>query len=247
MNEEIIQSLGLSKKAAAIYLATLSLGTASIQQISQKSTIKRTSVYDHIDELLHEGFLKKVPVGKRIYYKAVNPEQIQNTLEKRVEQFNAELPGLMQLYAKSSGGPQVQILEGKQGIRRVYEECVDSPMIRVHSNLPDIEKLFYSEVVLIAEGMAEKKVRMRELMPNTDAAKRSSRRFASVAGQLYESRTVDGNVFNDMVIYNNVVAIVRIHELDLYVVRIEDETIATSMKTLYDTAWSAAKPYFPKQ
>ena len=48
---ELIQTLGLSEHEAAVYLAALELGEANIQEISRKSGVKRTSIYNFIDTL----------------------------------------------------------------------------------------------------------------------------------------------------------------------------------------------------
>ena len=43
---ELIKSLGLSEAEIAVYLATLELGQANVQEISRKSGVKRTSIYN---------------------------------------------------------------------------------------------------------------------------------------------------------------------------------------------------------
>ena len=45
MESKAFEYLGLSEKAAKVYVATLSLGTASIQQIARKSGLKRPTTY----------------------------------------------------------------------------------------------------------------------------------------------------------------------------------------------------------
>ena len=57
---EIIKNLGLTTKAAKIYLAALELGEASVQQLAQKSRIKRTTLYYILDELVEAGACAKV-------------------------------------------------------------------------------------------------------------------------------------------------------------------------------------------
>ena len=74
MNSDVLASLGISKKAANVYLAALALGTASVQDIARKVGIKRPTAYLHIEELLRYGILEKVPYNKRFYYRAADPQ-----------------------------------------------------------------------------------------------------------------------------------------------------------------------------
>ncbi len=228
-------------------MAALSLGTASIQKIANAAKLKRSSVYAYIDELLEAGLLEKVPIGKRLYYRATEPERIQQKMKERLNAFENVMGDLTALRNHATAKPRVRILEGREGIREIYNEMLDAPFIRAYSYLPDIERLFPEEVVKISTTMKERGIRMRELMPNKDEARRTARRFGATAGSMYEARMIEGEVFNDNLIYGDVNAILRIHEMDLFVVRIEDASMATSMRTLFDAAWKSAKPYFPRR
>jgi len=54
---KILRNLGLNEKEAKIYLACLELGSATVQEVAQKSSIKRTNIYNLL------GSLKK-----KVYY-----------------------------------------------------------------------------------------------------------------------------------------------------------------------------------
>lgn len=248
MDNSVLQAIGVSNKASAVYIAALPLGTATVQAIASASRMKRTSVYGYINELIDAGVMEKMPRGKRNYYRCVDPQQVRKRIEESAAAFANTMPSLEQLYAQSGVAPKVQFLEGRSGVRQIYGECASAPLIRAFSNLPDIERLFYDEVKDIAKQMVKNGTRLHELMPDLDSTRRTSRRFGSMAGGLYESRILKaGEVFNDMLIYGNTVALLRIHELDLFVVRIEDASIATSFSTLFDAAWNASRPFYPKR
>ena len=71
---ELIQTLGLSEQEVAVYLAALELGEAHIQDISRKSGVKRTSIYNFIDALKERQLLSEIKKGKRKLYSAVSPQ-----------------------------------------------------------------------------------------------------------------------------------------------------------------------------
>lgn len=247
MKPQIIQSIGVSEKASVVYLAALSLGTASVQKISRAAKMKRSSVYGYIDELMRARLLEKIPIGKREYYRSVDPQQIEEKLKQQLATFQNYLPDLINLRNKSTARPRVQLLEGRDGVLQIYKECVEYPFIRAFSYLPDIENIFPNEVQTLGEKMQKEGIRLHEIMPDKPSTRQTARRFGAVAGSLYEARMIDGQVHNDMLIYGNVLAILRIHELDLFVVRVEDDSITTSMRTLFDTAWDGAQQYYPQR
>lgn len=244
--KEILQSIGLSEKASKIYIATLPLGTASIQDIAKAAKLKRASMYPYIEELLEAELVEKAPIGKRVYYRCASPTQIEEKLQNQLQNLQSKLPELQALH-NTSAKPHIQILEGKKGVQHIYKECLTHPFIRSFCYLPDIDKLFHSEVETWGNAMLKDKIRLQELMPNRPETRRTSRQFGAHVGGLYESRMVEGDVYNDMLIYGDTVAILRIQELNLFIVRIEDKTIATSMKTLFDAAWKGATPYYPRK
>lgn len=54
---EKLKNLGLNEKEARVYLAALELGEASVQEIAQKSGVKRVTAHVAIEKLKTEGLL----------------------------------------------------------------------------------------------------------------------------------------------------------------------------------------------
>ncbi len=120
--KKVLEELGFSKNEAKIYLAILSLGLANITEIASKSGINRTALYQYLDRLLKQDFLRKTFKGKRIYYLAQNPKKILTVLDKRKKMAEEVLPLLTELHNSSSAKPIVKFYEGKAGMRSIYRE-----------------------------------------------------------------------------------------------------------------------------
>ena len=234
-------SFGLNEKAAKIYLAALPFGTVSVAQIAQKSGLKRPTVYLYIDELLKRGLMEKSAVGKRQYYRATDIEALLRRVRNSLAELETVLPELAALRATSTGKPQVVILEGEVGIERIYEEVVQAQSFCAWSNLVTVEKLFPHASLNIAEKIKERGITGREIIADTKEARRIARSFLRIAGATYRVRVADSElIHNDNMLYGNVCAMFRLHEFNLFVVRIEDQTIADTMRVLFDMAWRAA-------
>lgn len=241
MDSALLTSLGINEKAATVYLAALPLGTASVAQIAQKTGLKRPTVYLYIDELLQRGLMEKTAVGKRRYFRASDPEELLARIRKNMAELETALPKLAALRGEATGKPQVTILEGKAGIERIYEEVIQSASFCAWSNLVTVEKLFPHASLEIAEKIKERGITAREIIADTKEARRIARSFLRIAGATYRVRVAGGElIHNDNLLYGNVCALFRLHEFNLFVVRIEDQTIADTTRVLFDLAWRAA-------
>lgn len=244
MDSTALTGLGVSPNAAKIYLAALALGTASVQELAKSGELKRPTAYGYIEELLADGLLERVPLGKREFYRATNPHVLQTRAEHRLEVIKKALPELDFLHTATEGRPGISVLEGEQGLRQVYEEMQRANSICFWSNLETFERRFHDVFQELSEAIQRQQIRTREILSNTPGAKKSAKRYAVTAGKSYSARlaTVDG-IQNDNAIYGNVVALFRLHENNLFVVRIEDATIAQTTKALFDMAWKNADPF----
>lgn len=236
--------LGLSEKAGRIYQAGLLLGTTSVQDLARKSELKRPTVYLYLDELVKQGLFEIVPLDKKVYYRASNPEVLEERLKKQLLHLQTELPRLTALRSDTMGKPQIRIIEGKEGVSGVYDEMKKANSLRFWSNIGATSGLFHNEFMELAEALGARSVNNREIIADTKESKRYSKLISKVIGPTYSARiaTVEG-IENDTGIFGDVVVLFRLHELNLFVVRIEDKTIASTMRAIFDMSWKTARPF----
>ncbi len=241
-----LQTLGLNEKEAKVYLANLALGTTAVKNIAQKSEMKRPTVYLYLEELMKKGFVQKITLGKKEYYQPTSPKALEKRLDDNVNSFKKEVAELELIQQVEQGRPGVQVFEGEKGLLQIYEETKNARELIFWSDLSSVEKIFPDAYRKINQATVENKIFTREITADTPDARASASRWAATAGDYYVSRVAAGPIFNDTVIYNNVVAFFRLQAHNLFVVRIEDPTIAATMKTMFEMAWRSAKPFLPK-
>jgi len=247
MNIKTLTSIGLSEKSAKIYLATLSLGVSSVQKIAERANVKRATAYLYIQELINDGFLQKVPSGKKEYYTASNPELLKNRFMDNFQIFQSGYQELQNLYSGFEGKLKVRVLEGENGLKEVYKQVCNASQIRFIADLSSVESNFQESFSKISLAVKDNEIITREIIPNTDEAKHSSKRYAVTAGKYYSSRiATNGPIHNDCAIFDNTLALFRLNEFNLFVVLIEEPTIAQTMKTVFDLAWLSATPFIGK-
>lgn len=130
MNE--LKHLGLSEKEAFVYLASLELGPATVQDLSHKAKVNRATTYVMIEALSARGLLSTFIRGKKRFYAPESPERLvsilrvqQHELEEKEKEFAKSLPLLLALYNAEGAKPQIRYLEGPEGLetlRQTFEK-----------------------------------------------------------------------------------------------------------------------------
>lgn len=88
---------GLSKQESNIYLAILRGGKVSQTDIAKATGINRTSLYPILSTLLKKDLIQKVPSGKRIKYKASNPNKLLGHATSSITTLEKQLPALIEM------------------------------------------------------------------------------------------------------------------------------------------------------
>ena len=244
MKLEILHNLGLSEKSAQVYVAALSLGTASMQDIAKKAGIKRPTAYLHVEDLITQGLIEKYPLGKKEYFRAMDPRVLEKRAESQMQATKDLMPILLGLQQTIAGRPRVSVVEGRRAMEQVYKEIEEAHSIRFWTDLAATEEYFFEPFRRIGEAVRKNEIFSRDIIPNTLEARKSSKHYAEIAGRTYSSRVAkSGSIVNDNVVYDDSVAMFRLHQHNFFVVLIKEPTIATTMKTLFDMAWESAEPF----
>jgi sugar-specific transcriptional regulator TrmB len=244
MQPKILTSLGIREKEAQIYLAGLSLGTTTIQELARASGLKRPTVYLHMDELVKRNLFDTVAIGNKTYYRAADPALIEAQLQKSLELFKTEVPKLLSLQTATLGKPQVRVLEGESGARQIYEELKNVNSFRVWSNLGQIYSPFHDVYMELCEAIAKNGIGVREIIADTKESRRYARLMSKIAGSTYAVKVAtEEGIENDAIVYGNVVALFSLSGLNRFVVRIEDKATADSMRAIFEMAWKTAKVF----
>ena len=162
MIKNLLKQLNFSEKETNVYLALLELGSAKAKEISKKTDLNRTTVYDICDILLKKGIISQYKKGSATYFNALEPkhllnyldrekeEQI-NALEKQKQKVSELLPQLISLQNIFTSKPKIQFFEGEKGMREAYEDTLTSKetilayanVETMHEGLPNFFPEYY--------------------------------------------------------------------------------------------------------
>lgn len=128
-----LMKLGLSEKEAKVYLAALALGAQTAQEIAKKAGVNRATTYVILQGLMNKGLTSVFTKGKKTYFAAEPPEQLDHLLRKQEEDIfehrrdlEKMIPELRALFHHQDGKPTVRLYEGHEGIRGMMNELTRS-------------------------------------------------------------------------------------------------------------------------
>ncbi|HEY4515142.1 MAG TPA: helix-turn-helix domain-containing protein [Candidatus Paceibacterota bacterium] len=126
MYQSVLSSLGLSEHEEAIYTALVQIGQSSITEIANKTGKHRPLVYRVLATLLRKGLVNIVPKGRSKRYVAVHPSKLREMLTTLSTRLDRTIPELERAYEIRGARPLVRFLEGKEGIKSVFQDVVDT-------------------------------------------------------------------------------------------------------------------------
>ncbi|KKQ79295.1 MAG: Transcriptional regulator, TrmB [Parcubacteria group bacterium GW2011_GWC2_38_7] len=135
-----LKQLGIEEKQAKVYLACLEMGKATVQDLAQKSGVKRTSIYNFLEELKQSGLVTELHQGARLFLVAENPNHLLHNLRERLKKMKTIIPELVSIYNLPENKPKVKYYEGQDGIFQAYENMMNSG--ETIYGYSDYEKMF---------------------------------------------------------------------------------------------------------
>jgi sugar-specific transcriptional regulator TrmB len=79
-----LQNIGLSEMETAVYIAALELGEGTMQELAQKSQVKRATIYTFIEKLKKSGLILQTKRKKRTLYIAAHPNMLMEIQKRKI-------------------------------------------------------------------------------------------------------------------------------------------------------------------
>lgn len=243
---ETLERIGLNEKEARIYLALLELGSASVQAISLKAEVKRPTTYLVLDNLKRRGLVSLIPRAKKKLYTIESPENLMTDLVRKEELLKRYLPNLLALHTIKKERPQVQLFQGADGVRQIYQQIFQAGRVWLFGTTQKVAKLYPEGLQDFITKSQDKSFQVRDLLISSaqdlSYAKEVKKK---VAGKNYEIRFLNKNLEfpSDSAIYGDRVAFFAFTP-EVFVVVIKSREISQSLRSLYELAWQVSEPAY---
>jgi HTH-type transcriptional regulator, sugar sensing transcriptional regulator len=241
ITKQLIDTVGLSEKEVQIYLALLALGEATVIEISNKTKIKRTTVYNLIPGMIQSGFIKTAINKKRRIFFVEDVRTLKLRLEEKKRKIDVLLPELQAMHNIIPIKPKIIYYEGEEGMKDLYMDTLNcskaGDVIYAYTGMSKFYDVFPKDFAdyYIAERV-KRKIRVQVIAPKTPAAVD----WLKTAPQtLREIKLIDDPRFTfkaDTEIYGNKVALISYKENFMGVI-IESKEICDMQKSAFELMW----------
>lgn len=188
-----------------MYLDLQQIGQGTPTQLSRRTGVNRTSVYDVMQSLIQRGMVSQYKKRGRLFFVALDPNHLisylqseskkqQQQVADQITQVEAILPSLLSLHLNQTPKPTVTFFEGEKGMREAYEETLKSTeVIRAYANVQTMHQGLPGFFPEYYQRRVAKKVFIRAILPLNDL---SLERAARDQQELRETRFLpEGHTF----------------------------------------------------
>jgi predicted transcriptional regulator len=230
---------GLHEKAVQIYEKLVKTAHATATDIAQLTGIKRSDVYVHLHTLISVGLAERVLINKKVLYRACDPEVLSSLVEREQKKV-ASLSSLYQMSTMIGNNPRVRVFEGKQQIERLYHDIHGANSVVSWFGVGDAAQLLSPIAYPLADHIQEHKMTFKDIIPNEPRAIAYAKKMKRLKGRTYVYRVANTqDIENDILVYGNKVAIIKLDEHDFYATVIEDPSFANTFRTIFNLSWKA--------
>lgn len=126
MKNHISAQLGFDEKTERVYRALLSLADAPASIVARRAGVKRTSAYHILENLISMGLVSSYIDRGRKRFIAENPTKLKTFFERQAILAERLIPEFEKEIRKRHMPYTIKIFEGKEAIRGMNEEALNS-------------------------------------------------------------------------------------------------------------------------
>ncbi len=237
-----LKKLGLNQREAEVYVATLELGEATIQEIARQAGLKRPTVYNIIENLRSRKMVSIAIRGKKRKFIAAGSNELTAIIRERNEVLEEIIPEI-----KVMGGlegnvkPKVRLFEGIEGVKTYLQGTLDAGQpVKAFVDYKVAYKFMGSYIDKYVKKRIKNKIPIQVIAPYESVGLNVQKKDRK---DLREIRLIPPKNFPieiEMEIYGNCVGIISFSKKNLLAVLIENKKIARSMRSIFDFAWEYA-------
>jgi sugar-specific transcriptional regulator TrmB len=251
MDLENLQKIGLTKGEIRVYQALLKLGETTKTKLAKESKVAPSNTYDITNRLLEKGIISKVEKNGVAHFSAVDPSHLLHFIEKKEKELNEErkivqgiLPTLQQMFTDHKKPMKVEVFEGWNGLKTVFEELVgecekgDENYIFGASTGESETK---ADIFFLKWSRARAKKGIKtKIIFTEEMQKRKKRIDFFLQSKRYNVKFLAHSSPAETMLYKNKTCIIILTEKPL-VIRITGQEVMQSYKSYFDVLWKQAK------
>ncbi len=244
--------LGLSPKEADVYISMLELGPASVQDVSKRAGVNRSTTYVMIEGLKRLGLVSTFEKGKKILFVPESPERLKNVINLQIQKLRDKddkladaLPQLLAIFASWKDKPRVRYFEGEAAIHDILNEVAAMSEREEILEIYSVDEHLMEIVKLTKERRA--KTEYKATARGIACIKPGFHQPYFIQKPNHELRTLDYKMYpftGDMSISKGRIIMYSLKTTAVGII-IESADLADFMRSIFNICWTLAKPWTP--
>lgn len=236
--DRLLNIFDLKDRKAAVYLATLELGSATVTPIARKAGVLRTTTYDLLEDLQFKGLVFYREHHGRRHYQVSDPRRLKQILQQQQKEVDHSLPELLALYKPSKEKPSTRMYDGVGEIARIYEEILSASKLDAYGNFDKIEQ-YYPEFKRYLKKQFKRTIKIRDIVVMSKNVDKYRKLYTPPRQQL---RILPEGMMleTDTMIFDDKVAIISYADT-VHGLIIESKAIADTQRLLFEQLWKMSK------
>jgi sugar-specific transcriptional regulator TrmB len=240
----LFDQMGLKPKERETFLRLLELGAQPVSIIAKHMNIPRPSMYLILESLTKKGLVEEFDRDKVKYAKCIPIKNMPSIIDARKKALDAtanllasKIPELENLENKLSITPKMRFLEGKEGIRRMYEQVLKEEEFWAFFNPEMVKKIMPEYHDKIPQAIRENSGKAREMLVDSPEAREYQKNYSS---KNHEIKILpEGTEFHsDVILCRDKMYMIAFGEKQISATEIVSPSLVETQKALFKLIWS---------
>ncbi|MBR9704320.1 hypothetical protein GOV12_02830 [Candidatus Pacearchaeota archaeon] len=235
--KEFLSLIGFSKNESIIYEDLLEFGTSSVHDISNRTKIHRTNIYDAIKKLVDKSLVFEISAEKKLF--SARPLK---SLKDYLKHKNAELDSFIEDFEKKSLKKhidyKIKLSKGIFALREAIESLLNADSIEVYGIPGKAIEVIGPMIKRFHKTRIKKKIMMKHIY-NASAIDRvkhlNKMKYtqARILPREFDTSATTTIADDKIAIY--------LWDKDITVIEMQDPEIAKTYKNYFEILWKKAK------
>lgn len=237
LSEQILSDIGMTNNEIKIYLSLLELGSTTVTNISEKTKLHRTNVYDILKKLTEKGLASYIKQDNITFYEASDPNTLLGLLKEKEENLKKIIPQLLLSRKLAENTSDILIVKGVTPFIETLHELLNHEKEILVFGIPQRAiKLLGARIFPFHKTRTLRKIPLKQIY-SIDLKKQVTNK----SDELTQTRFYENQDFNVSSIICNKEILITEWTKEVITLRIKSEAVMKHYEAQFSTLWQNSK------
>ncbi|MFW6310919.1 MAG: TrmB family transcriptional regulator [Nanoarchaeota archaeon] len=233
LNEDVLVDFGLTNNESKIYLSLLEIGFTTVTNISEKTKLHRTNVYDTLKKLTDKGLVSYIKQDNIMFYEAASPNILLTLLKEKEEKIKQIIPQLNILKKLSENTSDILTIKGISPFIDALFDLLNKQQELLVFGMPQRAiKLLGARIFPFHKSRLQQKIHLKQLY-----SKDLKKQIKKINDELTKTRFYDNQDFNvSSIICGDEILITEWAD-EIITLKIKSIAVTNHYKSQFNTIW----------